>query len=75
MGDIIIVWSGVARLRHSRKFLKVKKYMLWEWRADGLVDAAEVMLLAGDVVRVPAGKAIPSPASATHRWFISSSDR
>ena len=54
--DIIVVRSGAGVLRHSRKFRQLKKYMRFEWRAGELVDAAEVMLLAGDVVRVPAGE-------------------
>jgi len=54
--DLFIVRSGVGTLRYSRKLSGLAKYTSWEWRAKQLVAAAEVPMVPGDVIRVPAGE-------------------
>ena len=55
--DLLIVRSGSGTLQYSRKVKALRRYASWEWRGQSLVEATNVTLLPGDVVRIPAGEA------------------
>lgn len=55
--DWLVIRSGAGTLRHGSKLRGLGRYAAGEWRATGIVEAGEVTLAAGDVLRIPAGQA------------------
>lgn len=55
--DLLVVRSGAGTLLHGSKLRGLGRYGAGEWWATGIVEAGEVTLAAGDVLRIPAGQA------------------
>jgi mannose-6-phosphate isomerase-like protein (cupin superfamily) len=55
--DVLMVRSGYGVLEHGALVRGERAYTRGEWRARRIVEAEEVILKPGDLVRVPAGVA------------------